>query len=373
MYVVLYHGMEKLTRNGDLLDTPGGSAHRIVSQFGTGILGYGHYAVLVFFVLSGYVIHLRQAQYPEQRRSVKKWRWSGHYLWRRLMRIYPPLLFAILITLLFDLVGWRHFRTFYESYDHPPRLSSAIAMFLPLHSDRFGSDGPLWSIQYELLFYFFYIVILFVIVDRLVSNMLALSIGLTVVGLGLNFAYAFAHHPQPLLISALVYLPIWVSGMLLAELRCKGKTLKRPGVVAAFGTLVIVFCATFADNQAHVVPDYLWSLGIFLLMAVMMLRPPGAWMPNTLLRKLSRTSEWSYSVYLVHFPLVIFIQAAWEAHLFRLPGLILVPLVFSLGVSLGIAAWWVVERPSKWLVAHPPRFVLEPRRAPARVSTLAGD
>lgn len=63
MYVVLYHCFEGLTRNGGLVETRFGSAHLIISQFGTGVLGYGHYAVLVFFVLSGYVIHLRQARH----------------------------------------------------------------------------------------------------------------------------------------------------------------------------------------------------------------------------------------------------------------------------------------------------------------------
>lgn len=276
-------------------------------------------------------------------------------------RIYPPLLFAILVTFSLDVIRSKLFPSFYSPYVHPLKFSSALVAFVPSHYDSFGSDGPLWSIQYELLFYVLYIAVLLILVDHLVSNVLVLSAGLTAVGLGLNFAYSLAHHPQPLVVSTLVYLPIWTSGMLLAELRCRGTTLRRPGIVAALGLFIIVSCAMAADNQMNVMADYLWGLGILLLMVVMLLRPPSQWMPNKALRKLARTSEWSYSVYLVHFPLLILIQAAWQENVITLPGPVLVPLVFTLGVSSGVAAWWIVERPSKWLVAHPPRFVLEPR------------
>ena len=287
MYVVLFHCLERLTRHGNIVDVPGGSAHLIVSQFGAGVFGYGHYAVLVFFVLSGYVVHLRQARFPSQRNGLKRWRWFGHYLWRRLARIYPPLLFAIIITLLFDSVGSRTFPDFYSVYVHPHSMSSAFEIFFPSHYDRFGSNAPLWSIQYELIFYVLYVVVILTIADYLVSNALALSVGLTAVGLGLSFAFSFAHLPQPLWASAMVYLPIWASGKLLADLRCKSIPLRRPGVVAALGTLIIIYCATFSDNKTHVYLDYLWGLGIFLLMAVMMLRPPSQWSPNIVLREAS--------------------------------------------------------------------------------------
>jgi peptidoglycan/LPS O-acetylase OafA/YrhL len=65
---------------------------------------YGHEAVLFFFVLSGFVIHLRYARRITEQGIAAKFDWAA-FVWRRARRLYPPLLAAIGLVLLLDSIG----------------------------------------------------------------------------------------------------------------------------------------------------------------------------------------------------------------------------------------------------------------------------
>ena len=67
---------------------------------------FGHQWVLFFFILSGFVIHLRYAKKFSlaSDRSTVAFGWRG-FVWRRLRRLYPPLLLAIAVTYLLDKLG----------------------------------------------------------------------------------------------------------------------------------------------------------------------------------------------------------------------------------------------------------------------------
>ncbi|NPA43953.1 MAG: acyltransferase family protein, partial [Chlorobi bacterium] len=64
---------------------------------------YGHEAVMFFFVLSGFVIHLR---YSKQLANNKfnKFDFKDFFI-RRFRRIFPPLFIVLIITLLIDTLG----------------------------------------------------------------------------------------------------------------------------------------------------------------------------------------------------------------------------------------------------------------------------
>jgi peptidoglycan/LPS O-acetylase OafA/YrhL len=53
------------------------------------VIPVGHYAVMLFFVISGYCI---AAAVTAARRSAMSF---GSFMWRRLRRIYPPYFFAV--------------------------------------------------------------------------------------------------------------------------------------------------------------------------------------------------------------------------------------------------------------------------------------
>ena len=61
---------------------------------------YGHEMVVLFFILSGFVIHLRFANQANRVPMLLKTFW-----YKRLKRLYPPLLFAFLLTFILDSIG----------------------------------------------------------------------------------------------------------------------------------------------------------------------------------------------------------------------------------------------------------------------------
>ena len=102
------------------------------------LTGFGHQAVIVFFVISGFCIHLNY-----MRNRVHGW---GSYFIRRFFRIYPPYLAAFLIFFFFW--GW------WRQEDAPQQF---ITHVLGIHNlDKgtvFGVNPAFWSIGVEIQLY----------------------------------------------------------------------------------------------------------------------------------------------------------------------------------------------------------------------------
>ena len=131
-------------------------------------LRYGHEAVMIFFVLSGFFIHLRVA--PALANGVPFSFKPGEFLKRRTHRLLAPYLFALFVTFLADMAGRHFFPTLYEARTGDALLDVNFARkgyglisvlpafaFLPgsLGGD-FGTNGPLWSLAYEIVYYLLY-------------------------------------------------------------------------------------------------------------------------------------------------------------------------------------------------------------------------
>ena len=107
----------------------------------TSLISFGSLAVIVFFFLSGFVIgHTTPKHF-----SVHNLRC---YLLRRILRLGP--IFWLAVTFSFWICGW-------------PLVSNAFALHLGfLHSVAtpiVPSNGPLWSIHFEVVFYLLFIFI----------------------------------------------------------------------------------------------------------------------------------------------------------------------------------------------------------------------
>lgn len=116
-----------------------------------GLRTYGNDAVMVFFVLSGYVI-----AYTATNRDHK----FGDYVLNRLARLYSVALPAVLLTWLLDHLGQQLnpglYHGFWYQGDHPLRRMFAALTFtheLWLQSVRLFSNGPYWSLGYEFWYY----------------------------------------------------------------------------------------------------------------------------------------------------------------------------------------------------------------------------
>jgi peptidoglycan/LPS O-acetylase OafA/YrhL len=104
----------------------------------------GHAGVLTFFVLSGYVIGWTNPG-PFSREAGRT------YVWRRFVRLAPIYYVAMLVTVVvFQFTG----------IPHSPKVIFASLLGLQNYNDYFGLNldppqinGALWSLNYELLYY----------------------------------------------------------------------------------------------------------------------------------------------------------------------------------------------------------------------------
>lgn len=129
---------------------------------------YGHFAVLFFFVLSGFVIHLRYARRIAQDGMGAKFDWLP-FIWRRARRLYPPLLAAMALSFVLDSIGrscgyaiYRQFtpyglmnNTIVSHLDGVTALGN-LAFLMNTYVPVFGCNTPLWSLKYEWWFYMIY-------------------------------------------------------------------------------------------------------------------------------------------------------------------------------------------------------------------------
>lgn len=109
---------------------------------------YGHSAVTVFFVLSGFVIAFIT--------DTKERKWTT-YAASRLSRVYSVALPAVLLTILLDAIG-RHFYPELYAYPFDNFFIRTVSSLLLLNEVWFVSitsfsNVPYWSIGYEMWYY----------------------------------------------------------------------------------------------------------------------------------------------------------------------------------------------------------------------------
>ena len=379
LYVAAYHSVDLLTASGRHFHERGGAARMIVRGNVLGFAGFGFYAVLLFFVLSGFVIHLRQAQRPHERAHTGNRHWVAVYAWRRLMRIYPPLLAALALTAALDAVGYRFMDDLYGRLDHPTAgplvdapgtLKNALLVALPvMGGGYFGSNGALWSIGYELWFYLAYVPVLLLLLGRLRMRASVLLVASAVAAAGLAALQAHApgvipgHLPQALVTIA-VYFPAWVAGLYLADLYARDVRLRRPLLVASGGVASIVLAAAVSDNNQRPEVDAVWCLGISLVMAALVLRPGQTTEPNRAGRWAASSAKWSYSLYLVHVPVILLFYGAVARGAGPTENPLTVAFAFLATIGAGLLMYALVERPSMRLVARPPAVLRRLSTAP---------
>jgi peptidoglycan/LPS O-acetylase OafA/YrhL len=276
---------------------------------GSAVLRFGHEAVLVFFVLSGFFIHLRLAKGfaigdgpPFSTRP---------YLKRRAHRILPPYVLALIVTVVMDFGGSYLFPALYQGQTGDSLLdlnfqrkgytvaSTLPALLLvPTALDRdFGTNGPLWSIAYEIAYYALYPLWL---AFRRWSLALAYggvsSICLLLLILNVN---SFAAR-------VMSYYPIWLGGALVAEL-----VLRRPSALRLKWAWMMVATAAFGLYVTTDIPFWRMLFAIIFGMAVVCLFAglPERWCAHWWHRMLEAMGLRSYSIYVLHFPILVLISA----------------------------------------------------------------
>ena len=302
------------------------------------LTGLGHQCVIIFFVLSGFFISASVLRTIQQ----KRWSWIN-YLVARLTRLYIVLIPALLLSSFWDFLGIKIFGTaqdsfygekFYNSYlatykilenFTPQNFLGTVAFLQTIYVDLFGSNKVAWSLAYEFWYYILFpsIILLFWVNSlklRLFYGVLT-SVILLMVGSEIR-----------------IYFLVWLMGALI-NISHTSKYLNNKNILNSLSFLsILILCITLTIARflpSEEIADFLIGIST-AVMIYLLVNNPSKIRQEGAYEKISKgLAGCSYTLYLVHMPILCFIRACiiddrpWQPDIFHLfLGLIVAVFVF---------------------------------------------
>jgi peptidoglycan/LPS O-acetylase OafA/YrhL len=309
------------------------------------LTGFGHQAVMVFFVLSGFLISATVIR----SHVAGQWSWRDYAI-NRATRLYVVLIPGLLLGLLWDGLGsWLYAAQ--GLYSHPiqdlgydvplrnltPPVFLGNLFFLQTIVCRtFGSNGPLWSLANEFWYYVLFPVGLSAGLAW-ARRRIGAAVILTIFAAGICF---FTGH------EIFIGFFIWLSGCGLVFLYARTRIASR-GLLLACGLLAsILLCAAlYAARMSWLSPlrsDLIVGFAFAASLYMLLQSSFGENSPRyaTFARDFA---GFSYSLYVLHFPFLLFLRASfvpeerWQPtspHLLKAGVAAAVCLLFAWSVSL---------------------------------------
>lgn len=266
------------------------------------ITSLGHDAVVVFFVLSGYLIGKSvTGQLKAGRFQVKD------YLLARVSRLYAVLPVALLLTGVFDFTG--HY--FNQVGIYTNKVYSASLNFNVMNRENFshflasllmlqnivlpplGSNGPLWSLNYEFWYY-----LLFPLCCLLVIGLMKKQFKPVFWLSAVVIAFIM------LLLNAdmRLYYLIWLAGLLPLLINTNYRWLRWLLVPGIFIYLMV--------TRVHLLYSaFITDLVLGVLVALLLTTFPNRDVKNVFYKFNASIAGFSYTLYLVHYPFCLCVLA----------------------------------------------------------------
>lgn len=276
------------------------TSQNVVSKLFYFVTGFGHEAVMIFFVISGYLVGGK----------VISRMFDGSFLWKsyladRFSRLYAVLILALVVGFAFDYVGGNYINSF-GLYDQSfegqlpvvtrsfkdalglPAFFGNLLFLQTILTPTYGSNGPLWSLAYEFWYY-----ILFPAILGMFCQRKWLRIGCVLLSLVL---FVFL----PLVIKVLFC--VWVIGALTSLFTKK----VLPFWLSLLFALSCLFLARIEILTLPFVDKFLIGISFSLLLNSLLLRDI-----ELPFRKVQEhLADFSFSTYLIHFPLLVILLSA---------------------------------------------------------------
>jgi peptidoglycan/LPS O-acetylase OafA/YrhL len=292
------------------------------------LTGFGHQAVIVFFVLSGYWI----SKIVIERDAKGSWTWVRYYV-ERLTRLWVVLLPALVLGLACDVLSSRvfHFtganlgshslvRDWGAHLTAPTFLANAVFL-QTLVAPVLGSNGPLWSLAYEFWYYLWFPAI-FVLIRRRTP----VSWAMAAVAVGTIIAF-------PVMLPGAV---CWLCGTGCYLLSRRLGRIAAIPALAAVGAFVVMLTAT----RLRVFPLDDQLLAVATACALLCAR---RWRAGWLSPLAAFGAGSSFSLYVIHYPIVILAAAVLDHHPRLRASPAAIGQVFAL-LAVLIAAGWGFSR-----------------------------
>ena len=260
---------------------------------------YGHAAVVVFFVLSGFVISYTT--------KVKN-RGALKYAIARISRLYGVLLPALVITAIIEAYLKYYDANVYLSIYRGNSFIRYISSLFFLNEVWFFSsapplNAPLWSLSYEFSYYLLFGLVFFI--KRFKHRLLLISFFVVIIGPKILFM-----------------MPIWLMGVLLMHLPKnvlnKKLSLMLSILFFVFAILIVIYLRTYPFDlgckplffASGFITD--WAIGLFFASGLWLFPDYEFYWFNRnykfyqLFRKLA---DLTFSVYLLHNPFIVLFKS----------------------------------------------------------------
>ncbi len=260
---------------------------------------FGQEAVLVFFLLSGFVIFAN-----ERDRSARP---RGYYL-RRVRRIYPPMVFAMIVSTALWGVGL---------IPGVPSPSEALATLFALQdvsalkpgviADPYLGNSPLWSLSYEIAFYaIFPLVMALWRRSELAARTLVPAVAVVAYG-----SYLVAPNHLSLVVA---YFLIWWAGAMAAHLYITHRMslrYARPEIIGLLALITVtgLGVAMYDYEGLGLFPFLMLRHSAFVVVLFLLLFSPiRSWLAALSFRVATPAASVagiSYGLYVLHYPLLV--------------------------------------------------------------------
>jgi len=265
------------------------------------LTGFGHEAVVLFFVISGYLVGGL---------TIRRWRQQGpdlaHFAAARISRIYTVLLPTLAIGFALDFCGQRWLNSsgvYTATLGSQLNLGSFVAnlfMMQGVLANPLGTNGPLWSLAYEWWYYCAFALVALAITDNRPRRFVYV-LGTVALGAALP--------PKLVLWSSIwgfgVFVALWVDSKLW-----------RPRPVAGlclFGVAMI--CSRLSHNvETATYTEPLWTefsrdALLALAYSACLCSVSGLQVRIPMARFFDWTAKFSYTTYLCHYPALVALVA----------------------------------------------------------------
>lgn len=315
--------------------------------FRNGGEGGNHPGVVVFIVLSGFCIHAILARAPERARASGYW---TQYLVRRFFRIYPVYLVGIGlgVTALAIIHGLGYSPTFHGTEISPLSVVAKVFLLSPLLPgiDPGSGNVPLETVATEMWLYAAYPLV-FLLAHRAPLGACGFVLGLHVVSVvalfgGIDPVAMYSSFPR--------FLLYWVLGAAAAEYFYRD-TEKGFGVlifftVLTYALLVIANCL-LGFKGAYLIRMPLMALFVATALVTILTAEQRFGFAGRALSLLAWLGERSYSLYVVHMPVLLVVWGFSTAGFFS-HDTIIGPRLMAFFASLTVMCFTyrAIERPS---------------------------
>jgi peptidoglycan/LPS O-acetylase OafA/YrhL len=273
----------------------------------------GHEAVVVFFVLSGYFV----GGSTVRSMSDGRWAWK-HYLLQRLTRLWVVLIPALCLGWVLDTAGL-HLSSGVDSIYTAPATQHEVAanvaaglgpatlcgniLFLQgLLVPVFGTNMPLWSLSYEFWYYVAFPFLAIALAAKH-SNLRRILALLAVVALLMAGGTSIAS-----------YFVIWLMGVVVAQLPLKMPAASLRWTIPSVTILLLMTIVLLVGKSWLLYPSDIVTALVFsaLLWLLLHCRKPAK---SSLYRTVaSGIAGMSYTLYAVHLPILVFLNAILMPH-----------------------------------------------------------